>query len=199
MYGDGVNVAARIEGVATTNQVVVSEDVYRLIRNRSAYNPQSIGEHMLKGVEKPATLYVLARPGETIAAPQAMAATAATVGVGQTTASDRSHRKAVAVGTIAGVTGFVVLSVFVAWSTNVVELGSDGVGGDAAGHRQSRGRRGTSSPRRLQPPPRPAPRVELRSMRPDRQPVPTLRHPWKSPPERWPSQHPRAETPIEPE
>lgn len=35
VYGDGVNVAARIEGVATAGQIVVSEEVYRLIRNRS--------------------------------------------------------------------------------------------------------------------------------------------------------------------
>jgi class 3 adenylate cyclase len=128
VYGDGVNVAARIEGVATTNQVVVSEDVYRLIRNRSTYNPQSIGEHTLKGVEKPATLYVLARPGETVPTPRAMAAVVAPVGADSRTASDRSHRKAVAVGTVAGITGFVLLSVFVAWSTNVVELGGEDAG-----------------------------------------------------------------------
>ena len=134
VYGDGVNVAARIEGVATTNQVVISEDVYRMIRNRSAYNPQSIGEHQLKGVEKPATLYVLARPGETVVAPlptaaaSAAAAMAPATGAGRVSASDRSHRKAVAVGTIAGVTGFILLSVFVAWSANVVELDGDAAG-----------------------------------------------------------------------
>ena len=56
VYGDGVNVASRIEGVATTNQVVVSEDVFRLIHNRSGYNPQPLGEHQLKGVTKPVPL-----------------------------------------------------------------------------------------------------------------------------------------------
>ena len=129
VYGDGVNVAARIEGIATTNQVLVSEDVYRLIRNRPGYNPQSIGEHMLKGVDKPAPLYVLARPGETVVAPHAKAvAVAGVAGAEHAAASTRSHRRAVAVGTFAGVTGFVLLSVFVAWSANVVELPGAGAG-----------------------------------------------------------------------
>jgi len=111
VYGDGVNVASRIEGVATTNQVVVSEDVFRLIHNRSGYNPQPLGEHQLKGVMKPVPLYVLARPGETIAAPRPAGAAR----------PEGAHRKAVAVGTLAGVAGFVALSMFVAWSVNFPE------------------------------------------------------------------------------
>lgn len=118
VYGDGVNVASRIEGVATSNQVVVSEGVYRLIRNRSGYNPQSIGEHMLKGLDKPAPLYVLARPGEKVAAAQL------TGGV----RADGDHRRAVAIGTFAGLAGFVALSMFVAWSVNF----PDDSPGDAA-------------------------------------------------------------------
>jgi len=111
VYGDGVNVASRIEGVATTNQVVVSEDVYRLIHNRSGYNPQPLGEHQLKGVTKPVPLYVLARPGETIVAPRAAAAPR----------PEGAHRKAVAIGTFAGIGGFIILSMFVAWSVNFPE------------------------------------------------------------------------------
>jgi class 3 adenylate cyclase len=111
VYGDGVNVASRIEGVATTNQVVVSEDVFRLIHNRSGYNPQPLGEHQLKGVMKPVPLYVLAKPGETIAAPRPVG----------TAHPEGAHRKAVAVGTLAGVAGFVLLSMFVAWSVNFPE------------------------------------------------------------------------------
>jgi hypothetical protein len=109
-----VNVASRIEGVAGSNQVVVSEDVYRLIRNRPGYNPQPLGEHKLKGVDRPAPLFVLARPGEVVAAPAAAVGAAAAP-----KPSSASHRKAVAVGTLAGVTGFVLLSVFVAWTVNL--------------------------------------------------------------------------------
>ncbi len=123
VYGDGVNLAARIEGVATAGQIVVSEEVYRLIRNRSKYDPQSIGQHSLKGVDKPATLYVLARPGETVAVPESALAGAAGAAAADRPPEKTSawHRKAVAVGIAASVVGFILLSVFVASSVTVGE------------------------------------------------------------------------------
>ena len=138
VYGDGVNVAARIEGVAAAGQIVVSEEVYRLIRNRSKYDPQSIGQHSLKGVDKPATLYVLARPGETVAVPESALAGAAAAAAADRPPERTSawHRKAVAVGIAASVVGFMLLSVFVA-STVTVGEGSREEGEENAGGRAS--------------------------------------------------------------
>jgi class 3 adenylate cyclase len=101
VYGEGVNIASRIEGVATSGQVLVSEDVYRLIQNRPGFDPHPFGEHVLKGVARPMPLYLLGRPGEHDVPARKVRAPGA-------------HRRAVAVGTAAGVVGFVALSIFVA-------------------------------------------------------------------------------------
>ncbi|MGH7589408.1 MAG: tetratricopeptide repeat protein [Gemmatimonadota bacterium] len=51
LYGDGVNGAQRIQTEAEPGQIVVSEDVWRRLRNRPAFVFESLGERELKGVE----------------------------------------------------------------------------------------------------------------------------------------------------
>jgi TolB-like protein/lipopolysaccharide biosynthesis regulator YciM len=51
LYGDGVNGAQRIQTEAEPGQIVVSEDVWRQLRNRPAFVFESLGERQLKGVE----------------------------------------------------------------------------------------------------------------------------------------------------
>jgi TolB-like protein/Tfp pilus assembly protein PilF len=51
LYGDGVNAAQRIQAEAEPGQIVVSEDVWRRMRNRPAFHFESMGERRLKGVE----------------------------------------------------------------------------------------------------------------------------------------------------
>ncbi len=63
VYGDGVNIASRIEGVASAGQVVVSEDVYRQVRSRTAYALRKLGERSLKGVEGSVLVYLIQRRG----------------------------------------------------------------------------------------------------------------------------------------
>jgi len=111
VYGEGVNIASRIEGVATAGQVLLSDDVYRLIRNRPGFHVQPMGEHALKGVATPMPLYLLARPGEVVTPPPRKAR------------AGRESRRAMAVGWAAGVAGFVVLSVFVASASDLDEPG----------------------------------------------------------------------------
>ena len=50
LYGDGVNAAARIEAAVDPGQVVVSEDVWRLIRGREGFRFERLGNRNLKGV-----------------------------------------------------------------------------------------------------------------------------------------------------
>ena len=124
VYGDGVNVAARIEGAASAGQVVISEDVYRQIRNRATYNAESIGEHELKGVEKPATLFVVVPAGEKPAFTP-MQVQKRTAAASPQTQPTVSHPKSVAVGASVSVVGFLILAVFVASSVqNRDELSS---------------------------------------------------------------------------
>ena len=50
LYGDGVNAAARIEAAVDPGQVVVSEDVWRLVRGREGFRFERLGNRNLKGV-----------------------------------------------------------------------------------------------------------------------------------------------------
>jgi TolB-like protein/class 3 adenylate cyclase/Tfp pilus assembly protein PilF len=50
LYGDGVNIAQRIQSEAEPGQIVVSEDVARGLRSRPAFRFESLGERSLKGV-----------------------------------------------------------------------------------------------------------------------------------------------------
>src|SRR5437773_1628425 len=58
LYGDAVNVAARIQEAAEPGQVVLSRDVWQQLRSRRDFRFQSLGDRSLKGIA-PATLYVV--------------------------------------------------------------------------------------------------------------------------------------------
>jgi TolB-like protein/class 3 adenylate cyclase/Tfp pilus assembly protein PilF len=51
LYGDGVNVAQRIQTEAEPGQIVVSEDVARGLRSRPAFRFAALGERHLKGIQ----------------------------------------------------------------------------------------------------------------------------------------------------
>ena len=57
IYGDGVNVASRIEGLAQHNEILVSEPVYNNVKNRSGITGELHGEHELKNVDRPVKVY----------------------------------------------------------------------------------------------------------------------------------------------
>jgi TolB-like protein/class 3 adenylate cyclase/Tfp pilus assembly protein PilF len=57
VYGDGVNVAARIQGAAEPGHVWVSEDVWRQLRQRPEFRFEARGERELKGVAASVAMY----------------------------------------------------------------------------------------------------------------------------------------------
>jgi len=59
IIGDGVNVAARIEALAKTGSVYISEKVYDEIKNQSELLTASKGVHTLKNVTKPMEVYAV--------------------------------------------------------------------------------------------------------------------------------------------
>src|SRR5262249_48269218 len=62
--GETPNIAARIEGLAAPNTLLISEATYRLIRGYFEY--QDLGAQTLRGVAEPVTLYrVLSESGAT--------------------------------------------------------------------------------------------------------------------------------------
>ncbi len=59
VFGDGVNVASRLEPLAEAGGICVSERVYEDIRNKSGIEAASLGEKTLKGVENPVKVYAV--------------------------------------------------------------------------------------------------------------------------------------------
>ena len=57
IYGDGVNIAARIEGLADPSGICISRNVYDLVKKRLDLGFHYLGEHMVKNVSEPVQAY----------------------------------------------------------------------------------------------------------------------------------------------
>lgn len=69
LYGDGVNIAARLEALADPGDVWISEDAYRQVRNKLALSFDDLGARALKNIAEPVRIYrVTDTPAVTVAA-----------------------------------------------------------------------------------------------------------------------------------
>ena len=59
LMGDGVNIAARLEGLADPGGVCLSEDAYRQVRDRIGEGFVDLGEKALKNIARPMRVYAL--------------------------------------------------------------------------------------------------------------------------------------------
>ena len=57
IYGDGVNVAARIEGLAEGGGICISRNVYEQVKNKLKLGYEYLGEHTVKNIEGPVRAY----------------------------------------------------------------------------------------------------------------------------------------------
>jgi len=57
VLGDGVNIASRIQGVADTYGIVISETVFNDIKNKDGLETESLGPQSLKGVKSSVGIY----------------------------------------------------------------------------------------------------------------------------------------------
>jgi adenylate cyclase len=63
IYGDGVNVAARLEGLAEPGGICISGSVHEQITNKLALNYHDLGEQTVKNISKPVRVFrVLTEP-----------------------------------------------------------------------------------------------------------------------------------------
>jgi class 3 adenylate cyclase/tetratricopeptide (TPR) repeat protein len=60
LYGDGVNVASRLQSAAEPGEVWISEDVWRQLRRRPELRFDARGERELKGIGQPVQAYTVA-------------------------------------------------------------------------------------------------------------------------------------------
>jgi class 3 adenylate cyclase len=57
IFGDGVNVAARLEGIAEPGGICISEDAYRQVRDKLDLNFEDAGDQQLKNIARPVRVY----------------------------------------------------------------------------------------------------------------------------------------------
>ena len=57
IYGDGVNIAARVEGLATPGSVSLSDNAYQQVKGKIALDVSDMGEHQLKNIAQPVRVY----------------------------------------------------------------------------------------------------------------------------------------------
>ena len=77
LMGDGVNIAARLEGIAKAGAICLSEDAYRQVSGRLDMEVTDLGQIELKNIERPIRVYSLqvgvpaqAKPATELKAPE---------------------------------------------------------------------------------------------------------------------------------
>ncbi len=59
LMGDGVNIAARLEGIAKPGAICLSEDAYRQVKSRLDLKVSDLGQTQLKNIAEPVRVYLL--------------------------------------------------------------------------------------------------------------------------------------------
>src|ERR1700720_1031219 len=57
IYGDGVNIAARVEGIAEAGGICISDDAFRQVRGKIDAAFADAGDQRLKNIEQPVRVY----------------------------------------------------------------------------------------------------------------------------------------------
>jgi Adenylate and Guanylate cyclase catalytic domain len=71
IFGDGVNVAARLEGLAGPGAICVSRVVRDQVRDKLDYSFEDLGEHQVKNIARPVRVYRVGDDAAPIARPPA--------------------------------------------------------------------------------------------------------------------------------
>ncbi len=64
IHGDGVNVAARLEGLAAPGGICISGDVFRQVEGKLDFGFEDMGEQRVKNIGKPVRVYAIRLKGE---------------------------------------------------------------------------------------------------------------------------------------
>jgi adenylate cyclase len=73
IHGDGVNIAARLEGLAHPGGICLSADTYRQVRGKIEAEFEDLGEQNLKNVAEPVQAYLIGTAGSVASAPSVLA------------------------------------------------------------------------------------------------------------------------------
>jgi TolB-like protein/class 3 adenylate cyclase len=64
IFGDGVNIAVRIEGIAPTGGVCISDDAHKQVRGKVEFSYDDMGPQTLKNIKDPVQVWRMRFPGE---------------------------------------------------------------------------------------------------------------------------------------
>jgi adenylate cyclase len=109
LMGDGVNIAARLEGVAAPGAICLSEDAYRQVKSRLDLRVSDLGATQLKNIAEPIRVYSL-EVGQSAQAKPASAAPP-----GDRAAPAGSKRRAGFAPLAAGIAALLVLAAASGW------------------------------------------------------------------------------------
>jgi len=63
IYGDGVNVASRIQSLSVAGGILLSDSIFKQIRNQVEFKFKSLGDYHLKNVDLPIGIYAIGNEG----------------------------------------------------------------------------------------------------------------------------------------
>jgi TolB-like protein/class 3 adenylate cyclase/Tfp pilus assembly protein PilF len=63
IFGDGVNIASRIQALSVSGGILVSDSIYKQIRNQVEFKFKPLGEYKLKNVDLPVGIFALSNKG----------------------------------------------------------------------------------------------------------------------------------------
>ncbi|MEL6257001.1 MAG: adenylate/guanylate cyclase domain-containing protein, partial [Bacteroidota bacterium] len=113
IYGDGVNLASRVESMAVPGSILVTERVIHDVKSHPEFEMTSLGQFQFKNVEKPMEVYALANEGLIVPLPEEMQ------GKGDRVGPDKARTKSISLlaffvftAAIIGVILFWVLTSF---------------------------------------------------------------------------------------
>src|SRR6266516_3177579 len=72
IFGDGVNVAARLEGVAAPGGICISDDAHRQVRGKLELITEDMGEQKLKNIAHPVRVYRVRPSGAAATGPTSL-------------------------------------------------------------------------------------------------------------------------------
>ncbi|MDH3650187.1 MAG: adenylate/guanylate cyclase domain-containing protein, partial [Saprospiraceae bacterium] len=115
LYGDGLNIASRIESMGTPGTILISERLKYELKNHPKFKLVSLGRFLLKNVEDPMEVFALANDGFPIPQSEAMEGKARMLDVPSQT-STKSARNLLA---IVGISLLTIIMLTVIWQTKV--------------------------------------------------------------------------------
>ncbi|MGD2123783.1 MAG: adenylate/guanylate cyclase domain-containing protein, partial [Gemmatimonadota bacterium] len=72
VFGDGVNLAARVQGLSVAGGVLISEKVYDEVKNQPGIETRSMGSFALKNVKRPIEIWAITNSGLAVPEPGKM-------------------------------------------------------------------------------------------------------------------------------